>query len=275
MMITKSKTWAVAAPFFLLVACSPKPYQEAKKIQEEKVKEVVTQMDTNLAPVLFDSLGNSLKTYYIPTVNFSSRKPDFVIIHHTAQDSLAQTIKTFTLERTQVSSHYVVGRDGEVVQMLNDELRAWHAGNSKWGNNSDMNSCSIGIELDNNGTEPFSDAQINSLLILLAKLKTTYNIPTANFIGHADIAPKRKPDPSILFPWKKLADNGFGLWYDVPGSLPPAGFDVENALRRIGYDTRDLAAAIIAFKRHFVKLDLNPVMTDWDKCVLYNLYKKY
>jgi len=162
-----------------------------------------------------------------------------------------------------------------VVQMLNDELRAWHAGASKWGNVTDMNSCSIGIELDNNGTEPFTNDQINSLLVLLTKLKTTYGIPAANFIGHADIAPKRKPDPSILFPWQKLAEKGFGLWYDIPNQLPPANFDVESALKRIGYDTFDTNSAIIAFKRHFVKLDLNPIMSEWDKCVLYNLYKKY
>jgi N-acetylmuramoyl-L-alanine amidase len=112
-------------------------------------------------------------------------------------------------------------------------------------------------------------------LILLAKLKTTYNIPTANFIGHSDVAPKRKADPSILFPWKKLADAGFGLWYDIPNLPPPADFDVENALRRIGYDIRDLPAAIVAFKRHFVQIELSAVMTGWDKCVLYNLYKKY
>ncbi len=256
-------------------ACSPKPYQEAKKIQDEKVQQVTEKLDINLAPVLMDSLGNQLKTSYVPTVNFSTRKPDFVIIHHTAQDSLSITLKTFTLERTQVSAHYVIGRDGQVVQMLNDELRAWHAGLSKWGNNSDMNSCSIGIELDNNGLEPFSDTQINSLLILLTKLKTTYNIPATNFIGHSDVATTRKQDPSILFPWKKLADNGFGLWYNIPNNPPPVDFDVESALRRIGYDTNDLFAAIIAFKRHFVQSDLNPVMTDWDKCVLYNLYRKY
>ncbi len=265
----------LSGSLILLGACSPKPYKEAQKIQEEKIQKVTEEMDANLAPVLMDTLGNLIPTSYIPTVNFSARKPDFVIIHHTAQDSLAQTIRTFTLERTQVSAHYVVGRDGQVVRMLNDELRAWHAGVSRWGNNYDMNSCSIGIEIDNNGTEPFTDAQINSLLILLQKLKITYNIPTANFIGHADIAPKRKPDPGILFPWKLLADKGFGLWYDNPTLPPPADFDIEDALHRIGYDTRDLPAAIIAFKRHFVKLDLEPVMSDWDKCVLFNLYKKY
>lgn len=259
----------------LLAACSPKPYQEAAKIQDQKVDEIVEKIDEHPAPVLTDSLGNTIPTAFIPTVNFGNRKPDFVIIHYTAQDSVAQTIQTFTQEKTQVSAHYVISKDGKVIQMLNDDLRAWHAGLSKWGNNTDMNSCSIGIELDNNGHEPFADAQMNSLLILLAKLKAAYNIPASNFIGHGDVAPQRKPDPGILFPWKMLADHGFGLWYDAPGATPPADFDVENALRRIGYDTSDLAAAIVAFKRHFVKLDLNPVMTDWDKCVLFSLYKKY
>lgn len=259
----------------LLASCSPKPYQKAQKIQEEKVKEVMAKIETHKAPELFDTLGNALTTSFIPTVNFGSRKPDFVIIHHTAQDSIQQTIKTFTLERTQASAHYIVGKNGEVVQMLSDDLRAWHAGNAKWGNNFDMNSCSIGIELDNNGVDPFTEKQISSLLILLAKLKATYKIPTANFIGHGDIAPARKVDPSILFPWKRLADAGFGLWYNLPDMPPPANFDVENALRRIGYDTRNLPSAIMAFKRHFVQIESSAVMTGWDKCVLYNLYKKY
>ncbi|MEN9600225.1 MAG: hypothetical protein RL596_2546, partial [Bacteroidota bacterium] len=79
------------------------------------------------------------------------RKPSYVIIHHTAQHSTDETLKTFTLPRTQVSAHYVIGKDGVVYQMLNDYLRAWHAGNSRWGNQLDMNSASIGIELDNDG----------------------------------------------------------------------------------------------------------------------------
>ncbi|WP_041537108.1 N-acetylmuramoyl-L-alanine amidase [Pseudopedobacter saltans] len=263
---------------FLLSSCSPKvknKYSEAQKKQETIVSEVTEKLSVNVAPVLVDSLGNQVPSSFVPTVNFGARKPSFVIIHHTAQDSIQQTIKTFTLERTQVSAHYVIGRDGFLVQMLSDELRAWHAGAGKWGNMTDMNSCSIGIELDNNGFEPFSDAQINTLLLLLEKLKRDYNIPAANFIGHSDIAPRRKSDPSILFPWEKLARAGFGLWYDLPDQLPPSNFDVEAALRRIGYDVSDLPAAIIAFKRHFVQKDLIPLMGTWDLCVLYNLYRKY
>src|SRR6185369_16770796 len=119
---------------------------------------------------------------WVGTTNFSMRRPNFVVIHHTAQNSCDSTLRTFTLTRTQVSAHYVICRDGTVHHMLNDLLRAHHAGVSKWGNNVDLNSSSIGIEIDNNGFEPFSDAQINSLMELLGRLKRTYNIPTANFM---------------------------------------------------------------------------------------------
>ena len=211
---------------------------------------------------------------WVGSVNFGIRRANFVILHHTAQDSAAQTLQTFTIPRTQVSAHYVVGRDGKVIQMVNDYLRAQHAGESRWGNNTDLNSSSLGIELDNNGNEPYSDQQINSLYILLATLKKKYGIPTANFIGHADIAPARKPDPNN-FPWKNLAEKGYGLWYDDSLEVAPMDFDSTIALRIIGYDVRNMEAAIVAFKRHFIQVDISPVLTVWDKSVLYNLYKKY
>jgi N-acetylmuramoyl-L-alanine amidase len=178
------------------------------------------------------------------------------------------------MTKTQVSAHYVIGRDGKVYQMVNDYLRAQHAGVSKWGNSTDLNSSSIGIELDNNGFEPFSEVQINNLCTLLATLKKRYSIPTPNFIGHADIAPTRKPDPSN-FPWKALAAQGFGLWYDDILATPPADFNPIIALRIIGYDIRNQDAAIIAFKRHFIQTDILPVLSDNDKAVLFNLYTKY
>jgi len=211
---------------------------------------------------------------WVGSVNFGIRRANFVILHHTAQDSATQTLHTFTSPRTQVSAHYVVGQDGKVIQMVNDYLRAQHAGESRWGNNTDLNSSSLGIELDNNGNEPYSDQQISSLYILLATLKKKYGIPTANFIGHADIAPARKPDPNN-FPWKNLAEKGYGLWYDDSLEVAPTDFDSTIALRIIGYDVRNIEAAIVAFKRHFIQVDISPVLTVWDKSVLYNLYKKY
>lgn len=222
---------------------------------------------------LKDSTGTS--PAFVGTTNFSMRKPNFVIIHHTAQNSCEQTLRTFTLPRTQVSAHYVICRDGTVHHMLNDYLRAHHAGASRWGNATDLNSNSIGIELDNNGFEPFTEAQVNSLLGVLQRLKTAFAIPTANFIGHGDIAPTRKNDPNWRFPWQDLANKGFGLWYgDTSNVQMPASFNHLEALRIIGYDLKDTSAAKLAFNRHFLK-DTTSRLTAEGKKVLYTLYKKY
>ncbi|MEO6850902.1 MAG: N-acetylmuramoyl-L-alanine amidase, partial [Mucilaginibacter sp.] len=123
--------------------------------------------------------------------------------------------------------------------------------------------------------EPFTDAQVKSLLVLLAQLKKTYNIPKANFIGHQDIAPGRKPDPGPYFPWQVLAQHGFGYWSDDVLELAPDNFDYTTALRLIGYDTSNITATIVAFKRHFVQTDISPQLTQLDLNVLYNVYRKY
>jgi len=272
-----SKSLAVFTLSFVLVlsACSTNKYAATEKIYKEKAKDFSKIISTTPpAGQLYDSLEATNQTW-VGSVNFGIRKPNFVVIHHTAQDSLAQTIKTFFSTKAGTSAHYVVSRDGKVVHMVNDYLRANHAGISKWGKDTDLNSSSIGIELDNNGlTDPWPDAQINSLLKLLATLKKTYNIPTANFIGHADIAPKRKNDPKN-FPWKKLADKGFGYWYDDVLKNPPMDFNTEMALKYIGYDTSNLPAAITAFKIHFIQSDITPTLTPVDILVLYNVYTKY
>jgi len=160
--------------------------------------------------------------------------------------------------------------------MLNDYLRAWQAGKSSWGNNKDINSCSIGIELDNNGFDSFPQPQIESLLTLLATLKKSYSIPTANFIGHADIAPSRKNDPNVTFPWQLLSQNGYGLWYDdTTYTSVPENFNSLQALRIIGYSVKDSSAAIEAFKRHFEMQDSSKTFTEADKKILFDLMRKY
>ncbi len=257
-----------------LSACSTNKYAATNKVYKKQAKDL-SKVLAAVAPLnqRIDSLNYGQD--WVGSVNFGIRKPNFVILHHTAQESTEQTLRTFTLTRTAVSSHYVVGADGQVVQMVNDYLRAQHAGIGRWGNTTDLNSSSIGIEIDNNGLgEPYTDAQIESLLKLCAALKKRYGIPTANFIGHADIAPTRKPDPAN-FPWKLFAEKGFGLWYDDVLEVPSEGFDPFIALRIIGYDIKDPNAAIIAFKRHFIQKDLLPVLSDEDKKILFNLYKKY
>lgn len=230
-------------------------------------KDTLSKTDTKL-------LQNGIVSEWVGTVNFNLRKPNFIVLHHTAQDSIQQTLKTFTLKQTNVSAHYVIGRDGKVIHMLNDYLRAWHAGNGSWGRNTDINSSSIGIELDNNGFEPFSDIQINSLLALLTKLKKDYNIPAQNIIGHADIAPSRKRDPSALFPWKLLSLNGFGVWPDDELPCPPPEFNIEQGLQVIGYNTKNLSAAIIAFKLHYIQTEVNDILNEKTVSTIYSIYKK-
>ncbi len=255
-----------------IVSCNRHPYTATNKAYKKQSKSFAKKIQTQ--PVIYTSDSMLAPSYWVGTTNFSMRKPNFVIIHHTAQNSCEQTLKTFTLPRTQVSAYYVICKDGTVHHMLNDYLRAHHAGISKWGNNTDINSSSIGIELDNNGFETFSEAQISSLMSLLARLKRDYTIPAANFIGHGDIAPTRKNDPNIYFPWKKLADNGFGLWYELKNDTIPSSFNYIQALRIVGYDVRDTTAAIRAFKRHFMQ-DSTKRINENDKQVLWNLSKKY
>jgi len=256
---------------FIGLSCSSNKYAATNKSYKKQVKAFAKILRQN---PLKDSIATS--SQWVGTTNMGMRKPNFVIIHHTAQNSCEQTLQTFTLPRTQVSAHYVICKDGTIHHMLNDYLRAWQAGNSRWGNVTDVNSVSIGIEIDNNGFESFTDHQINSLLMLLGALKKNYGIPAANFIGHADIAPTRKNDPNVTFPWQKLSEKGFGLWYgDTSKIILPQNFNSLQALRIIGYDVRDSAATIQAFKRHFEMQDKSKTLTDGDKKILYDLSRKY
>lgn len=200
-------------------SCSKNPYLSTNRIYKKQAK-AYAQLLKAVPPALPGADTLQMGNHWVGTTNFNMRRPNYVIIHHTEQNSVEQTLKTFTMPITNVSAHYVIGRDGEIFHMLNDYLRAWHGGSGKWGNNTDLNSSSIGIELDNNGSEPFPEAQINSLLDILAILKERHRIPAANFIGHSDMAPSRKVDPNPMFPWKRLAENGYGLWYDDDDMLP-------------------------------------------------------
>jgi len=262
-------------PILLLASCSTNKYAATNKIYKQQAKEYTKAISA--APPIGQSIDSLAadSQLWVGSINFGIRKPNFVILHHTAQKSTDQTIRTFTVKgQSQVSAHYVVGRDGKVVQMVNDLLRAHHAGIGRWGNDTDLNSSSIGIEIDNDGFEPYTEAQIRGVIKVLAVLKKRYKIPAANFIGHSDIAPSRKPDPHD-FPWKTLAEKGYGLWYDDLLIIPPVEFDTRLALRIIGYDISNLSAAIVAFKRHFVQTDITPTLTDADKLILFNVYMKY
>lgn len=209
---------------------------------------------------------------WVASPNHNDRRPTYVVLHHTTNDTAAQALRTLTDPVREVSAHYLVGRDGRIYQLVDERRRAWHAGQSRWGSDADLNSSSIGIELDNNGREPFPDEQIDALLRLLGDLQSRYKIPTENILGHADVAPGRKVDPSAWFPWRRLAQHGFGLWCDPPSPPAPAGFDADLGLQALGYDITRREAAIRAFRLRYVQTtvdgDLTPTDRDLLSCLL-------
>jgi N-acetylmuramoyl-L-alanine amidase len=190
-----------------------------------------------------------------PSPNFDLRRPNYVILHHTTNTTAARALETLTHPDRSVSAHYLIDRNGEIIQLVDETKRAWHAGESWWGGTTDLNSSSIGIELDNTGEEAFPDIQIDALLNLLTDLRTRYRIPPANILGHADVAPSRKVDPSRFFPWQRLAQHGFGVWCaEIPG-VPPIGLDSQLGLQALGYQTTVPGSTRAAFRRHFMARD--------------------
>lgn len=259
----------------LLASCGGGKYASTEKLYKQKANEIAKAYTSQPSSGQLLDKVTYINKEWIASPNFGTRKPNYVILHHTAQNSLDQTIKTFHNQKVGTSAHYIISRDGKIVQMINDLFRSHHAGLGKWGNDTDLNSSSIGIELDNNGTtDPWTSVQIDALVQLLTYLKNTYKIPQANFIGHMDLAPTRKIDPS-RFPWKILSDNGFGYWYDAVLEELPVSFDPAIALRVIGYDIKNLDAAIKAFKQHYIQTNTSTSWTIDELKILYSIYKKY
>ncbi|WP_187431545.1 N-acetylmuramoyl-L-alanine amidase AmiD [Roseobacter fucihabitans] len=144
-----------------------------------------------------------------PSPNFGPRRdgltPSIVVLHYTAMASSAAAIARLCDPKAQVSSHYVICRRGEAVQLVSEAQRAWHAGAGEWRGQGDINSRSIGIELDNAGDHPFPEPQMAALETLLADILSRWSIPPQNVIGHSDMAPGRKIDPGSRFDWARLA----------------------------------------------------------------------
>ncbi|MCU1724727.1 N-acetylmuramoyl-L-alanine amidase [Pseudomonas sp. 5P_5.1_Bac1] len=176
----------------------------------------------------------------------------FVVLHYT-NASLDRSLALLT--HGEVSSHYLIGddRDATIYQLVDESRRAWHAGDSQWEGRTWLNSTSIGIEIVNPGFtdtptgrvwHPYSEAQIQSLIVLLKDIVQRNNIQPRHIIGHSDIAPLRKLDPGPLFPWKRLADAGLGIWPDARAVAqvqarfavnPPSVTWYQQQLARFGY----------------------------------------
>lgn len=180
-----------------------------------------------------------------------------VVLHYTGMRTGAEALARMCDPAAEVSAHYMVDEDGTVTRLVAEDKRAWHAGRAYWRGVTDINSASIGIELVNPGHEwgyrPFTDAQMDSLVPLLADIVKRHDIPRANVVGHSDIAPARKQDPGELFDWDLLARLRLAL--AKPKLKMRLLFDNDGAfflaLERFGYDIADPAAAIRAFERRW------------------------
>lgn len=194
-----------------------------------------------------------------PSPNFDERSlaVSMLVLHYTGMQDAGAAIARLTDPEAKVSAHYVVAEDGQILRLVPEEKRAWHAGKSWWRGISDVNSASVGIEIVNPGHEfgyrPFTDPQIDALIPLVAEIVARHGITRGNVVGHSDVAPARKEDPGELFPWARLAKLRLALPRPTRNLMDPhwtdGGFML--ALERFGYDIADPAAAVRAFQRRF------------------------
>jgi N-acetylmuramoyl-L-alanine amidase len=214
-----------------------------------------------------------MKTIAASSPNFDARTgpPDMIVLHYTGMQTGEAALERLRDPAAKVSAHYLVEEDGRVFALVPEERRAWHAGKSFWRGETDINARSIGVEIVNPGHEfgyrPFPDAQIVAVIDLLSDIRSRWSVEDDRLLGHSDVAPQRKEDPGELFPWKRLAEAGHGLWVEpapAPG-LPlaegddgPGVFALQAGLTRLGYDSApsgrydaDTGAIVRAFQRHW------------------------
>ena len=185
-----------------------------------------------------------------PSPNFGERRgglrPSLVVIHFTAMASCAASRDRLCDPTAEVSAHWLIDRDGSAEPLVDEALRAWHAGAGEWAGQGDVNSRSVGIELQNTGAEPFPEPQMAALERLLTGILARWDIAPQGVIAHSDMAPLRKSDPGARFDWQRLARQGLSVW---PKPAPPGDFTAD--LRRFGYPPADDAALLLAFRLRF------------------------
>lgn len=193
-----------------------------------------------------------------PSPNVNRRRggarPDLVVLHYTAMDTAEAALARLCDPAAEVSAHYLIAADGRLWQMADEAMRAWHAGAGLWGGCADVNSASIGIELDNDGDSPFAAPMMDRLEAVLGEIMARWAIPPARVIGHSDMAPGRKHDPGPRFDWQRLARRGLSVW---PGGEGEGDADFDRCARRFGY--ADGAAALHAFRARFRPWARGPV----------------
>lgn len=213
----------------------------------------------------------------LPSPNFDSRRapPDMLVLHYTGMESAQAAISRLCDPQAKVSAHYVVDEDGSILRLVPEERRAWHAGQGSWQGEADCNAASIGIEIVNPGHDfgyrDFPEPQLAAVVELISDIRSRWTIPNGRIIGHSDLAPARKQDPGELFPWKRLAAEGHGLWFEPaperisalgaplgPGDDGLGVIVLRAGLHRLGYALQpggdfdeETRLAVTAFQRHW------------------------
>ena len=219
---------------------------------------------------------SSVVSDVVPSANFGDRRnnrsADMIVLHYTGMADAESALTRLCKAGTEVSAHYVVLEDGRIVQCVPEALRAWHAGTSSWGGETDINSCSIGVEIVNGGHDwgypDFPQRQIAAVIALCRGIMLRRSIARPRVLGHSDVAPHRKKDPGEKFPWRLLASSGVGHWVrPVPirrgeilglGASGPAVLALQEKLVFYGYGAprngqydEATMETVSAFQRHF------------------------
>ena len=232
------------------------------------------------------SVSSPLARRAVASPNFGARRGDarvdMLVLHYTGCPSAESALLWMCSPDSQVSAHYLVDEDGEIVQLVDEAARAWHAGAAFWAGETDVNSRSIGIEIQNAGhadgpPPPYPEAQMEAVVALCRDIAARHGISPRRVVGHSDVAPERKADPGEHFPWRRLADAGAAFWVEPapPAATGPvlrrgdAGGDVsalQAGLARVGYGIRETGvfdgateAVVRAFQRRFRPLKVNGV----------------
>ncbi len=231
-----------------------------------------------LRPMSAFSPDSFIVSAVVSSPNFDERKggrrPDMILLHYTGMQSGDAALKALTTAASKVSAHYVVFEDGRIIQCVPEVRRAWHAGKSSWAGETDINSCSIGIEIVNPGHEfGYPDFPLRQTAAVISLCKSIIirrgPINGDRILAHSDVAPARKEDPGEKFPWGLLSDSNVGHWVRAapldlegtslkPGDRGDAVIRLQRTLRMYGYGITDTGSyddatqkVVTAFQRHF------------------------
>ncbi len=209
-----------------------------------------------------------------PSSNFGPRKGgqavSLIVLHYTAMESVDAALERLCDPEAEVSAHYLIDKEGTLYRLVEEEYRAWHAGEGSWAGHDDINSRSIGIELDNDGESAFSEPLMSTLEALLEELMDRYDLPAKAIIGHSDMSPGRKSDPGPYFDWARLAAKGLSIWPE-----PSMRGEFLRDASYFGYPVDAGQATVLsAFRQRFRPFETGPLSVA-DEAMMAGLARQY